>query len=633
LTLAIIAMVIAGLSFGREILVPLALAMLVSFALAPLVRWLRRWRVPNPVAVLASVTLAFLVVFAVGWVVAGQGAELANRLPAYQRNIESKIDTVFEDPPGGRLLQRAATMVRDLGRKVAKETDAAARDDAPSTDLQSDAESEPLPVVVYEPDATAIEFLRTIVGPLVRPLATAGIVIVFVIFMLLKRDDLRDRLIRLAGPRDLSRTTKAMDDAARRVGRYLLMQLVVNITYAVPIGLGVWLIGVPNPILWAILCAVLRFVPYIGPIIAAFFPLTLAVAVDQGWSMFLLTGSLFLLVELTINNVVEPWLYGTSTSLSPLAILAAAVFWTWLWGPIGLLLSTPLTVCLVVLGRNVPQFAFLDVLLGSEPVLAPAERLYKHLLIGRPDDATEDAERGIRETQLSAYLDNVVIPALALAESDRARGMLDEDRVARVAASALVLSDNLSEWEGLVFLGSDERRKGEPSWDETEGETDQGEKRPVVVCAGARGALDDAAAAMLGLLLEKHRVALRLLTFESLQRPPLRALDLGETATVVLSYLNADSLGHARFLVKRLRRHAPDANILVGLWTHQEAARRDLAAATGADHVATSLGAAAEHIFRQLKLEEETAYGGSRHVSSNVQPLSSEPAAQEEIQL
>ena len=234
--------------------------------------------------------------------------------------------------------------------------------------------------------------LQTVVGPLVQPLATTGIVIVFVVFMLLQREDLRDRFIRLVGSRDLHRTTQALGDAAERVGRYLLMQLLVNVAYGIPIGIGLWLIGVPNPLLWGMLSVVLRFVPFIGPILAAAFPLALSIAVDPGWTMLLWTAALFIVLEMISGNIVEPWLYGASTGLSSIAILAAAVFWTWLWGPVGLLLSTPLTVCLVVLGRHVPQFGFLNVLLGSEPVLEPAESLYQRLLAGDPDEATERAE-------------------------------------------------------------------------------------------------------------------------------------------------------------------------------------------------------------------------------------------------
>jgi predicted PurR-regulated permease PerM len=272
--------------------------------------------------------------------------------------------------------------------------------------------------------------LQTIVGPLIQPLATTGIVVVLVVFMLLKREDLRDRFIRLVGSRDLHRTTEALGDAAERVGRYLLMQLVVNVAYGVPVGIGLWLIGVPNPLLWGMLSIVLRFVPFLGPIIAAAFPLALSIAVDPGWSMLLWTTALFIVLELISGNVLEPWLYGASTGLSSIAILAAAIFWTWPWGPVGLLLSTPLTVCLVVLGRYVPQFEFLNVLLGSEPVLEPAESLYQRLLAGDPDEATERAEEYLMSHSIFDYYENVAIPALSMFEQDRARGVLTDERCA-----------------------------------------------------------------------------------------------------------------------------------------------------------------------------------------------------------
>ncbi len=294
----------------------------------------------------------------------------------------------------------------------------------------------------------SMQIISTVIGPLISPLATAGIVIVFVIFMLLKREDLRDRLIRLTGSRGLPRTTQALEDAAQRVGRYLLMQLVVNTAYAVPIGVGLWLIGIPNPILWGLLCALMRFVPYIGPIVAAFFPLALSIAIDPGWTTLLLTGALFIVVELIINYSLEPWLYGSSTGLSPIAIITAAVFWTWLWGPIGLLLSTPLTVCLVVLGRHVPQLAFLDVMLGDAPALSPPELLYRRLLAGDPHEATERAEDYLRTHSLAAFYDDVAVPALGLAEADRAEFHLTEEQRVRVGDSAFVLIDNLAEWEG-----------------------------------------------------------------------------------------------------------------------------------------------------------------------------------------
>jgi len=604
LTLAIIVIVVAALYFGSDILVPLALAMLLSFALAPPVRWLRRFSVPNLAAVLTVVTVAFLLILAFGWILSLQAMDIAQRLPTYRTNLETKIDTVFQSPPGGGLYERAAEMVRDLGRKIDREEaqQPAASPGAATVDAD---ERQPMPVEIHQPAPTSMQIITTVIGPLVSPLATAGIVIVFVIFMLLKREDLRDRFIRLAGPRDLPRTTQALDDAARRVGKYLLMQLVVNVTYAFPIGIGLWLIGIPNPILWGMLCGLLRFVPYIGPVVAAFFPLALAIAVDPGWMTFILAGAWFVVVELISNNVVEPWLYGVSTGLSPIAIIGAAVFWTWLWGPIGLLLSTPLTVCLVVLGRHVPQLAFLDVILGNEPVLEPPELLYRRLLVGDPNEATERAEEYLRENSLAGFYDDVAIPALAIAEQDRVEERLSEEQRIRVTDSAMVLIDNLAEWE------ESERPtpKAEPSDDEGPPED---AKPPIVdfarfagrpiLCAGARGNLDDAAAAMLAALLERHGAEVRLLPHESLQTAQLRETDLGEPSIVMLSYMNADSLAHARFLVRRVRRRWPEAKVVVGFWTFppESADRRDPVSATRADRVVFSLAEAIDAIGEDI---------------------------------
>lgn len=606
LTLLVIVVAVAGLYLGRQVLVPIALATLLSFALVPPVRWLRRMRMPNAAAVILVTSLAFLTILAIGSVIAWQVGGLAQRLPYYELNIENKIESIgqslSESPPGGQLLARATDMVRNLGRKIEEVEEEATKDDAAPQDAT--AERKPLPVVVQPPDPTSTQLIRTVLGPLVRPLATAGIVIVFVIFMLLKREDLRDRLIRLLGPRDLPRTSQALDDAAWRVGHYLLMQLVVNTAYAVPITIGLWAIGLPNPALWGLLCLLLRFVPYIGPIIAAAFPLALAVAVDPGWTMLLWAGALFIAVELITNNLLEPWLYGASAGLSPVAIIAAAVFWTWLWGPVGLLLSTPLTVCLVVLGRHVPQLAFLDVLLGDSPSLTQSERLYQRLLAGDPHEATERAEEYLRDHSLTDYYDEVAIPALALAEHDRKREALDERRRMLVAQGTEILIDNLEEWEETGTVDEEDGARADIAVLERpdSGTNGDAEDERVVLCAGARGELDDAAAAMLQQLLELRGATARLLSFEDLQSTKLRELDLSGVVAVALSYMNADSLAHARFLVRRLRRRLPEATVMVGLWTFppEEIERRDPIAATGADAVATTLRYAAEELLRTL---------------------------------
>jgi hypothetical protein len=296
--------------------------------------------------------------------------------------------------------------------------------------------------------------LGTYLGTLLGPLGTAGIVIVFVIFMLIGREDLRDRIIRLVGEGQLNITTQALDDAATRISRYLVAQAIVNGSYGAAISLGLWLIGVtladgwfPSFVLWGLLCALLRFIPYIGPWIAAAFPLILSLAVYPGYSVFFAVAGMFIIVELLSNNFMEPWLYGSSTGMSAVAVLVAAVFWTWLWGPIGLLLSTPLTVCIVVVGKYVPQFRFFDILLGDQPVLSPAERIYQRLLAMDAEEAADVAEEQLESSSLEAVYDQVLLPALAMAEQDRHADQLDDRRGLFIRDALRDIIDELHELE------------------------------------------------------------------------------------------------------------------------------------------------------------------------------------------
>lgn len=597
-SLAVLVIVVGALYFGRDVFVPLALAGLLSFALAPGIAALRRRGIPRTPAVIAVVMFAFLSIFFFGFVVAGQVSELGSSLPRYEYNIQEKVRSLRSSAPGGGLLERVAESFRDL------RDDIEAPAEEPETSLfgPDTAKPAPIPVQIQQPDPAPLQMLRTIVGPLIAPLATVGIVIVFVVFMLLQREDLRDRFIGLVGTSDLHRTTRALSDAAERVGRYLLMQLVVNAAYGIPIGIGLWLIGVPNPLLWGLISIVLRFVPFIGPLIAAAFPLALSIAVDPGWTMLLWTAALFIVLELISSNIVEPWLYGASTGMSSIAILAAAIFWTWLWGPVGLLLSTPLTVCLVVLGRHVPQFGFLNVLLGSEPVLLPAESLYQRLFAGDPDEATERAEEYLKTHSLLAYYKEVVIPALSMFELDRARGVLTDDRRALVAAGALTLVDNLS--EHVDVTPPDEQ--GGLGEKETPDErklparlvpTSDWQDHPVL-CAGGLGNLDDVAAAILAQLLERSGVGTRVASFQAVSAETYVNLDMGGVQLICLSYMNTHSIAHARYAVRRLRRRT-GAPIGVGFWSPdlQAPDSRDLATATRADLSATSLGEAIKQVL------------------------------------
>lgn len=339
-------------------------------------------------------------------------------LPRYQFTIREKIKSIRGTAATSGTLERAADVLQDLGNELNKPKDPA----APQPTAASSHEPKPIPVEVRPPPPTALDNITTLFSPLLRPLTTTGITAIFVIFILLQREDLRNRFIKLAGSHDLQKTTAALDDAASRLSRLFLLQLAVNVAFGVLIGTGLWIIGIPSPILWGILAAVLRFVPYIGAVIAAVFPLTLAAAVDPGWSMLVWTAALFVVTEPVIGHVIEPLLYGHSTGLSPVAVVAPATFWTALWGPIGLVLATPLTICLVVLGRHAERFQFLDVMLGDRPPLSPPELFYQRMLAEDPAEAVDKAEEFLKERSLSSYYDEVALPGLKLAQNDVLRG-------------------------------------------------------------------------------------------------------------------------------------------------------------------------------------------------------------------
>ncbi len=595
------AFAIAALYFARELFVPLALAVLLSFALGPPVMLLRRWHFGRVPSVGATVVLAFLVIFGVGAILLGQVTHLAERLPLYQSNITAKIRSLQVTTTSDGIFGRTANAVKNLGKEIAKPSMPAPK--APSdasnpSPTGGSAPKKPVPVEVHQPEPTTLEIARSIVGPLLQPLATIGIVIVFVLLFLLQREDLRDRFIRLAGGRDLRRTTRALDDAAHRLSRYLLVQTAINAAFGTIIGTGLWLIGVPNPLLGGILAMLLQFVPYIGAPIAALFPAALALAVDPGWSMFLWTLGLFIITEPIVGQVVEPMLYGHSTGLSAVAVVVSAAFWTWLWGPIGLLLSTPLTVCLVVLGRHVEHLQFLSVLLGNQAALTPAEGFYQRVLADDPDEAAHQAEQFLKDHSLAAYYDEVAIEGLALAQLDVNRGALDHENRVQVKEAVLEIIDDLSDHVGGT-PSSDEQEIAPLSDHEATPETVAG----TVLCIAGRGSLDEAAATMLAQLLTVKGIASRVVPSAAVSAANIFALDVSDVTLVCLSYLEPGGMTSAHYLVRRLRRKLPVAPIGVGFWTltADEARDRDAVGVTSADFVVTSLQEAVEQVAKTVR--------------------------------
>jgi predicted PurR-regulated permease PerM len=608
--LGVAALIIAALYVGREVFVPVALAILLSFVLAPAIRLLQRVRVPRAIAVVSVVLVAFAAITGLAGLMATQMTQLAGDLPRYQSTMREKIASVRGSAASSGALERAADVLQDLGKELDKPQGTTARPSNPlapgrASTAPGGTEIQPIPVEVRQPDPGALQTLGTFITPLIHPLATTGIVVIFVIFILLQREDLRNRLIRLAGAHDLQKTTAALNDAAGRLSSLFLTQLALNAAFGIVIGTGLWVIGVPSPVLWGILAAVLRFVPYIGSIISAAFPLALAAAVDPGWSMLIWTAALFLVIEPLLGHVIEPLVYGHSTGLSPVAVVAAATFWTWLWGPIGLVLATPLTVCLVVLGRHVERLEFLDVMLGDRPALSPPEIFYQRVLAGDPAEAADKAEEVLKERSLSAYYDEVALEGLRLARADAVRGVLDDARLNGIRDTVREVVEDLEDHEDAQPTGgitSDaEAAAAVEATDESTTTSDlpvfsNADLAPAfqgdvpVLCIAGQGALDEAAATMMAQLLKKHGLNVRVEGADALSTQNIFRLETGGVALACLCYLDAGSPAHMRYAVRRLRRKLSGAKVVLACLTGVEATSAEqLRESAKADIVATSL--------------------------------------------
>ncbi|GGD84851.1 AI-2E family transporter [Caballeronia grimmiae] len=566
--------VICALYFGRAVMIPIILAILLSFLLAPFVDFLRRLRFGQVPSVIVAVVVALSVLTAVGALIGAQVAQLAGDLPKYQVAVERKVDNIQRLTVGraDEFLGRASRALKRVSP---------AREQEPRTDENNPAASpidQPMPVEVHEPTPTPLELAQRFLSPVISPLETTGIVLVVAVFILLQREDLRDRLIRLFGSRDLHRATTAMDEAARRLSRYFLAQLGINVGVGIVISIGLAIIGVPGALLFGVMTTLLRFVPYVGTWIAAIVAVVFAAAVGPGWTMLIWTVVLFAITDITAGQIVEPLLYGHSTGLSPFAVIVAAIFWSWIWGPIGLVLSTPLTLCLVILGRHVDRLEFLDVLFGDRPALTPAENFYQRLLANDPDEALVQAESLLKERSLIAYYDEVALEGLRLAHNDVQRGVVTADQLKRINESALDIIEGLEDTEDTVPSGP---RKEEPpaspmSSDEAvkiasetpperfdaaaEGHTAS------VLCIAGRSELDDLAATIAVQLFRKHGLGADLAGYEGFSRGRFGEVDLsGVTIICVVSFDAAESPPYLRNLLRRLHQRAPSAELIVGL--------------------------------------------------------------------
>ncbi|MDB5623314.1 MAG: phytochrome sensor protein [Devosia sp.] len=528
-TASFIVLTVAVLYLGAGILVPLVLAVLLAFALAPVVHRLRRLHLPHIVAVLIAVLLAGAVLSTIGYIVATQLIKLASDLPRYQTTVMEKF-TALQQTFGG---ENGTGFLSNFGEALGQ--------------LQGQLESSegaqttrPMPVTITNDASGPLTLVQSVLGSVLGPLTTAAIVAVFLIFLLLEREDLRDRFLKLVSRGDLRTSTKVMNEAAARVGRYLLVQFGVNLTYGVIFGTGLTLIGVPNAVLWGMLAAIFRYIPFVGTLIASSIPFTLAFAVDPGWSMLLWSVALFATLELVTTNAIEPRLYGSSTGLSALAVLVAAMFWATLWGPIGLILSTPVTVCLVVLGRYVPQLQFFETMLGSDPVLAPPERFYQRLVAGNTVEAIELAEDYVSEHDLPRFYQEIAMPALRLAEADLDTNANDVVHRRRVVESLSGVVEDLDEDLGRQAIAA---------------------PRPEVLCIGGRTELDGSAALLLGRLLETE-YAISVLPPLTVRQESIGQLDLDGVRVVCLCYLGDNMRSYLRYVARRLRRRQPEVSVI-----------------------------------------------------------------------
>ncbi len=568
------AFVIAGLYFGRELLVPLALAALLTFLLSPLVSRLQRW-IGRIGAILLVVAMMFGVAGGIGWVLTQQAVDLANQLPGYKENIRAKLQA-FHLPAGGGPISKVSNTIEDL-KKDLPGSEEGMLEQTP----KQKAKNQAVPVKLVEGKDDRIEFFQTVVAPVLGPLGTAALILVLLIFMLLQREDLRSRLIRLVGQGRISATTLAMDDAGARVSRYLFMQLVVNVTYGIPVAVGLYFIGVPNAFLWGALSTVLRFIPYVGPWIAATFPIILSLAVAPGWTIPLLTISLFVVLELFSNNVMEPWLYGSSTGVTPIALIVAALMWTWLWGPIGLVLATPLTVCLVVMGRHIPRLAFLSILLSDEDALTPAEDCYHRLNRAGDHDEMELVDNYLKQNTKGALFDSVLIPVIMAAESDRRSGALASEQLDFIEARLEDVLDDLALRESIL--------PPSPSVPD--------ELAFKVCCVPARGYRDQLAGEMLVQLLQDFSIKAECGTYKMVSSETVNWVRDQAPDLVCISAVPPSTYANARYLCAKLRAAFPKMPIIVGMW-NQTVEQENLTTLrdAGADEILHLVGHAADRI-------------------------------------
>ena len=585
---------IAALYFAREILIPLAFALILMFLLTPVVALLQRLHIGRVVSVLTTVLLSIALVAGIGWIIANQLVGVANQLPLYRQNIHAKIEAVHIPVTGqlGKAAESVQEVVRDLTGPDAETQASPRRGQSRKQPNMPPAPVSPVPVRMVQPPPSAWEEVRDLGTPILAPLGRVGMVLIFTVFMLLTREDLRNRLLRLAGLGQLNLMTQALDDASGRVSRYLLMQFLVNAGFGTLFGLGLYAIGVPYAALWGAFAGILRIVPYVGTLAAATLPIALSLAVFDGWHRPLLVFLLFAGIELIVGNFVEPWLYGPHVGISSLALLVAAVFWAVLWGPAGLILSTPLTVCVVVLGRYVPHLSFLHILLGDEPVLAAEAQIYQRLLAMDQQEAHTIVDQFLKGRPLVELYDGVLIPALTMAEQDRHKGAIDAVREEFLFLSVNEMIAEFSEHQLADNLPAAERHDAR------------------IVCLPAHDRADEITAAMLAQLLEQKGFAT--LSFPVVGpslNEVLATIEAGRGDVVCISALPPYAFAPARAMCKQIRERFPKLKVVVCVWGYSGDVQKAITRfeRTQPERLSTSLAEAVAHVEEIISPKAEEA--------------------------
>ncbi len=603
--LIIVSFVLAVLYLGRVVLEPLAIAVLLSFVLSPPIRRLRGLFLGRVTSVIAVVVVALVILAGLGFVMERQVSHLAGEIPKYQQNIREKIASLNKALVSSGTLEQASSTLDSLSSELG--TKGPNSPQGQPGNAKGNQQPAPIQVEVQKTQSATLQYLQELLSPIIEPISMGGLLVLFLVFILFYREDLRDRMLRLGGTRDLQATTAAMNDAGKRLSRYFLIQAAINGCFGLFIGTALWIIGVPNYVLWGMLAAILRFVPYVGTPISAVFPLVLASAIDPGWTKVLETALVFVAAEIITGQAIEPVLQGQQTGLSPVAIVLAQLFWTLIWGVPGLLLAIPITVCIAVLGRHVDALSFLGIVLGDEPALAPHEGFYQRVLAGDAIEAAYQAENQLEEQRLSDYYDAVPMKALALAETDAARGRLPEGRQAELLEVIENVVEDLESHTDEVpkskQANQPERKKNGASEKRSAGDPEK-ESNPVLLIQ-AQGAVDQAASVLLADVLKKRGVTPSVVPYNETRRAANSNALRTNARIICISSFEGSQSGSlpVRYLIRRWRRALPDARVLACFWQpdHDAGKLEELRKKVGADLIATSLKEAAEICSDEMK--------------------------------